>query len=124
MCALTVWIASNQFAQKIKYQTGEGKRKHVSVWEILYEDYRQLKLLTELVNNVVGSQLTFYLLGTIVYYAITFDQLISGALLFESHWSRVFLLIFNVGGVCGVLLVSADVCRQVKYNISQYIYIP
>lgn len=113
MFSLTLWMSANQLSQHIKFQTECDLKKPVILWEILYKEYKKLQILAEMINNVIGAHITCYLLSTIVYYAIKFDQMISGAPLSGLDWSRVPVLIFYIGCACTVLIVSADVCRQV-----------
>ncbi len=120
MSALTLWISASQLTHKTQLQSEDTSKTSILLWKILYKDYKHIKTLAEMINNAIGLNITCFLLTSIVDYAISFDQLVSGGSSFSSHWSRVSTLLFYFGSACGILLVSADICRQVNKYITHF----
>lgn len=130
MATLTLWTAVNQFSkclQKKTYskqvttletETSTRNSENIS-WHNcdIYKRYLALKQLAKLINIVYGSNVTLFLTESILYYAVTFDDI------FVKHgrdydYSNAIRLIFYFGNTCAVLFFAADVSKQVTLFFS------
>lgn len=130
MATLTLWTAVNQFSKSLSKKNGpieiitmstENTRRNQEniSWHNcdIYKHYLGLKQLAKLINAVYGHNITLFLTESILYYAVTFDDI------FVEHgrnydYSNAIRLIFYFGNTCAVLCVAADVSKQVKCNQS------
>ncbi len=88
-------------------------------WGKVKNYLKSLKILSKLINQVFGSNVTIFLLEAVVYYATSFDQVF-----IESHrvdggsghqeYGAMIRLIFYFTSACIILLLSADVCHQMN----------
>lgn len=120
MPVLTLWCASKEFSSLIRESTnyGEGLKimKGGATWNQIYNKYKSLRGLSGLVNQVLGVNVTLFLVETVLDYAVGFER----AFVEEtepgfSRWFKITsLLFFFCGAFPAVLVFSGDICQQVN----------
>lgn len=131
MCALTLWWSCKKFASKLS-STGTSRKyeieangsiavstqklyQHISLnWMEILNDYEDLKKLADNINAAIGTNLTFFLVVSILDYSVSFDQLFVNGTSKAQDWSGFIILLFYFCNCCAILIVSADANRQVK----------
>lgn len=115
MSALTLWTEANNLV--IRYDSVIISNKSTQLWRIVHQEYFNLKYLAKMINNVIGSNITSFLITFILEYAISLDELIlMGHTTHKSHWIRWVVVGFYFCSSVAILLVSGDICRQVCTN--------
>ncbi len=112
MSALTLWTEANNLAVRYESYFIISKKSTLR-WKILHQEYSALKYLSNMINNVIGSNITCFLVSSILEYAMSFDEIISMGKNSTSHWIRWIVVGFYFLSAVAILLVSADICRQV-----------
>lgn len=98
--SLTLWWPCKYFAQKLAFP-----EQNMSFPQVV-RDYIHIRKFSTLMNHTFGNFVTCYLLNTSVYYAVAFYGI--------SHWSAVVTRMFYLGGAVIILVISADVTKQVQ----------
>lgn len=86
-------------------------------WRHIYEQYKAVKKMTNLINKTMGTNFTFYLAEVILDYATNIDRTFNKET--TSDWLKVVVTIVYFSGAMAILLFSADVSEQVFILIFQ-----
>lgn len=125
MAVITLWKSSRAFALSLctckrsdwlvhktgsKILTDFGEKQVIIdldylSWYNIREQYKALKIFSEMINRQFGHIVTLYLIKVILYYAISLNKV--------ADWIKMLTVILYFCGASAILLFSADVCRQV-----------
>lgn len=119
---LTFWGVAAEFGESLKLSTGDdkwideiesGNKIFFSMpWARVLKKYQSIKRLANLLNSVVGVNFTFFLVVSILDYAISFDEIfVEGT---GMDWTGFSGVVFYFLSTCSILGVSAEACRQVS----------
>ena len=86
-------------------------------WQLVRKKYLDLQQLANLINQTIGPNVTFCILETILYYAISLDEVVK-----HGDYNKVaeaLYFIFELVYICLIILIAADIPQKVglyKYN--------
>lgn len=116
-CALTLWMATRRLEKHLT-KRNDADMKGIShygeiTWETVKREIIFLKKLSSLINETVGSNITWFTIESLLYYSTYFTELfaINGGFIMKMV-TVVNLIIFAVEALL-TLLMSADVCEKV-----------
>lgn len=109
--ALTLWSVVYLFSKNLKERQALRKREE---WLEVYEDFKAVKDIARLVNKVAGSLFLWHLIEFTAYYSLRFQRSFVDCLTI-SECDSLFHMISFLPGAIGVLIVSADICHQVRH---------
>lgn len=115
LTALNLWSVTYSFALTIKenldlkfVDTSLNLKSSIS-WADIYEQYKAIRALFQLVNRPFGTMITLYLADTILSQTISMDTIIV-----ETDPVYRFRLAFFVFASFAVFILSSDSCHQVN----------
>lgn len=80
-------------------------------WTIVLERYKAMKELANLINSLLGTSFTLFLVNIILDFAISFDEIfVEGT---NADWSKFLGVVYYFCNTCGILGLSAGACHQV-----------
>lgn len=121
ICSIaTLWFSTTSFLEY--FMDTETIRTYAQVstsfathFHMVLEEYKKLVHFTSLVNSLIGSNLTWFLLETIFYYSTSFNEvLIFAGSTHGLDFIQVVRLLMFLVGMCLILLMSADIAYKVS----------
>lgn len=137
----TLWVVAKQFGTEVEDYCSFQKYKNVKenkeacktelklmhpyeglsvdklAWDEVKKRYEVISELTSLINQVFGWNVGIYLVDCLLYNSISIDEVFRPEI-FPDFW-QILGLSFYTAGMCTVLFLLADVCRQVEKCLSQ-----
>lgn len=118
---LLFWMLAKAFSQKL--QDYDNLRKSLEEgsnnlifrkrkWWTVKSELRALGEIGDVINRQFGTIVTLFLLGYILSYAIIFNDVFDHRK--DTFWNGFFNSVFYFGQSCGILIIAADVSRQVR----------
>ncbi len=116
----SVWYVTNLFAQTLACKNCHNKnysevvnfnKRNQSVqWTTIYETYKYIRYICNLLNQAYGDMLTLFLADCISFFSANLDILI---ITIESL--KRFRLYMFVAGTLITFVLAADTCKKVTY---------
>lgn len=112
---LLFWILAKQFAHNVqKNESDENSvMRRKLKWLDLSKQFRELKQLGVLINQLYGAIVTIYIVNFIAEYTLVMDEIVEGG----SGPKAAFNVLAYVISASAILIISADVSRQVTLKI-------
>lgn len=103
IASLTLWSTV--------YQFGKVYTQNKLSWNIIRAKYDSVKEIASFINSIHGTSFSVFLVVSVLEYAICLDEVfVEGTL---SHGGNM-ITIFYFLEKCVIIVVAADICRQVK----------
>lgn len=122
--SMTVFSLSQSFSARLDklmhYPRKCGMCTHLTgdFWRVLYRNYTAIKVVSSLVNELVGHNLTCFLGTVSLYVATDLTNLFNGGgRTGPQYYSMMVRWGFYNLNYGLLLIISADVCRHVSRNI-------
>ncbi len=115
---LTLWIAVKSFSNLLTYESGNLD------WPQVYSHFVILKKLSRLINATLGSNLIWYTLNQIFYFATSLDDiLLEGGVSGLKHvqWHLIVGLVYYLATNVILAYFAVDICSQVTTYIIYHI---
>lgn len=98
--------------------TGHNYWSHATSWRSVQHELLFLEKLAKLVNNAIGSHMTWFLMESVIHYATNFDSIFveAGG---NKDLGKLINLFFFLWSTCTILIFAADVCYQVTFANSE-----
>lgn len=85
-------------------------------WKEIYEGFRYIKKLADLINNTMGTYVSTSIVENVLYYAVFFD-LVFAEVDTVTDWGRRVSLLFFLASTCIIFLLSADLSQRVRISV-------
>lgn len=107
MATLSLSVTARAFASTLT-ENGSGSTTATRKlsWPEVRQNYNLLKEMANKINNLLGTNVTLFLVKSILYYAIGFKKV-------HSWTSLCFVMTYFAGASFG-LIITADICHQVR----------
>lgn len=79
----------------------------------LYQNYLILKQSVKLLNSVYGTNITLFVVETVLYYAVSLDKKFGQHFGYDRDWTKIVLFLYSAS-TCLVLIAAADIPKQVR----------
>lgn len=142
MAVLTLWAPTKAFIKSLSLEPVDDHRinlfihteaqlKHCDAiivtmdpasiigWSHVRSQYDDLKRLAQLINRTLGTTFSCCLVEDILYYAMYFDTIIVEQN--KPDWSKLLGLFVYFAVACAILILSANICHEVK--LLSYIHV-
>lgn len=104
VCALTLLVLSRNFSKRLlNQQKTIGHNREI-------QEFYAIKEISDMINKAVGPNFACFLVICMVDYSTSFDDLFLYSQ--DVHWSRFVTVPLYFISTCVILLLSADVCRN------------
>lgn len=87
-------------------------------WSSVFDRYKAIKSVSNHINRLFGNLLTFFLIATLLDYAISFDDALTHGWDL-SDWPWMVDIIVYFGSTGFLLILAADMCNKVCERSSE-----
>ncbi len=127
MATLTLWTATKDFQETLtsgvqldnytqvvdplKQENVPRYTNKIAQWQLIRQQYLYLQKLSNQINEAIGPNVTFCILETILYYAISLDEVVK-----HGDYNKVaeaLYFLFELVYICIIVLFAADIPHKV-----------
>lgn len=105
-------IQISAISQSLKKKMGRSQVAHPRLtWPEVRNQFGALKSFSNLINQLIGTTYGYFLLESVVCYAVTLDEVFIDERL---DWGKLIRFVFYFSNAVAAFYVSADICGQVS----------